>query len=107
MAEKDHANALIPPPLALTLCVVAACLIDRVWPAPFLPLGLPRWLIGGALIVTGLAIEAWSFLVFRRARTSVLPMRPTSAIVEAGLTVIPAIRSISACSSRSSGSPSL
>lgn len=84
MAEKDHANVLIPPPLALAVCVVAAWLIDRVWPVPFLPLGLPRWLIGGALIAAGLATEAWSLLVFRRARTSVLPMRSTSAIVEAG-----------------------
>ena len=84
MAEKDHANVLIPPPLALAVCVVAAWLIDRAWPAPFLPSGLPRWLIGGALIAAGLAIEAWSFLIFRRARTSVLPIRPTSAVVEAG-----------------------
>ncbi len=84
MAEKDHANVLIPPPLALALCVVAAWLVGRVWPAPFLPLGLPRWPIGAGLIAAGLAIEAWSFLIFRGARTSVLPMRPTSVIVEAG-----------------------
>ena len=83
-AEKNHADVLVPPPLALALCIVAGWLADRIWPAPFLPAGSPRWLAGGALTALGLAIELWAFLAFRRARTSVLPFRPTSAIVAAG-----------------------
>jgi protein-S-isoprenylcysteine O-methyltransferase Ste14 len=82
--EKDHSNVLVPPPVALALCVVCAGLLDRLWPAPFLPPGLPLRALGGVFIALGLAVELWAFLLFRRARTSVLPVRPTSAIVEAG-----------------------
>ncbi len=28
--------------------------------------------------------EFWAFVLFRRARTSILPVRPTSAVIEAG-----------------------
>ena len=83
-AEKDHPDILIIPPVALALCVGAGLLADRVWPAPFLPAGLPRWALGGALVALGLATEFWAFVLFRSAKTSVLPIRPTSAIVEAG-----------------------
>ena len=82
--EKDHPDVLVPPPVALVLCVSVGWLLDRRWPAPFLPPGLPRWVLGGALVALGLAVELWAFLLFRRARTSVLPIRPTSAIVEVG-----------------------
>ena len=83
-APRDHANVAILPPVALALCVGAAWLADRVWPAPFLPAAWPRWPLGGALIALGLATELWALILFRRARTSILPVRPTSAIIEAG-----------------------
>ncbi len=83
-AHIDHANVVILPPVALALCVGAAFLADRLWPAPFLPSASPRWPIGGALIALGLMTELWALILFRRARTSILPIRPTSAIIEAG-----------------------
>ncbi len=83
-AHKDYANVVILPPVALALCVGAAFFADRLWPAPFLPSGWPRWPIGGALIALGLMTEFWALVLFRRARTSILPIRPTSAIIEAG-----------------------
>ena len=83
-APKDHADVLILPPLALALCLGAAWLADRLWPAPFLPSAWPRWPLGGALVALGLMAEFWAFVFFRRARTSILPIRPTSAIIEVG-----------------------
>lgn len=83
-AEKDHADVLLPPPVALALCVAAAWLADRVRPAPFLQPGSPLLPLGGALIALGLAIMLWAFLHFRLARTSVLPNRPTTAILSTG-----------------------
>jgi protein-S-isoprenylcysteine O-methyltransferase Ste14 len=82
--EKDHANVLAPPPVALLACVGAAWLLDRVWPAPFLPFGMIHWSLGAAFVAAGLAAQLWALVVFRRARTSVLPVRPTTAIVETG-----------------------
>jgi protein-S-isoprenylcysteine O-methyltransferase Ste14 len=84
MAEKDQANVLVPPPVAWALCVAAGWLADRVWPAPFLPRGLPLPALGGLLIAIGFAIAISALVQFRRAQTSVRPDRPTSAIVEAG-----------------------
>ncbi len=84
-AEKDHPDVLVLPPVALVLCVGAGWLAGRVSPAPFLPPGFPRWVLGGALIALGFAIELWALAHFRRARTSVLPIRPTSAILSTGL----------------------
>ena len=83
-ASKDHANVAILPPIALALCLGAAWLADRVWPLPFVPSLWPRFWLGGALVMLGLLTELWAFVLFRRARTSILPIRPTSAIIEAG-----------------------
>ena len=82
--SKDHANVLILPPVALALCLFAGWLMNRLVPAPFLPLAWPRWPLGGALIVLGLATEFWALILFRRSRTAVFPTRPTSAIVQTG-----------------------
>ena len=84
-AEKDHPDVLVLPPVALVLCVGAGWLAGRLWPASFLPPDFPRWVAGGTLIALGLATELWAFAHFRRARTAVLPIRPTSAIIETGL----------------------
>jgi protein-S-isoprenylcysteine O-methyltransferase Ste14 len=84
-AEKDHPDVLVLPPVALVLCVAAGWLAGRFWPTPFLPPGFPRWILGGALIALGLATELLALAHFRRARTSVLPIRPTTAIIESGL----------------------
>ena len=82
--EKDHADVLVPPPVALVLCVFAGWLAGRVWPTPFLPPDAPRWALGGALIALGLAIGLWAVVEFRRARTSVRPDRPTTAVLSTG-----------------------
>ena len=83
-APKDHADVFVLPPVALALCVGAAWLADRVWPLPFVPPLWPRPWLGGALVALGLLTELWALVLFRRARTAALPIRPTSAIIEAG-----------------------
>jgi protein-S-isoprenylcysteine O-methyltransferase Ste14 len=83
-APEDHANVLVLPPVALALCVGAAWLADRLWPLPFVPALWPRWLPGGMLVALGLMTELWALVLFRRARTSILPIRPTSAVIEVG-----------------------
>ncbi len=84
-ADKDHPDVIVLPPVALAVCVAAAWLAGRLWPAPFLPEGFARWAVGGALIAAGLATELWALLHFRRAGTAVLPIRPTRAILSTGL----------------------
>ena len=83
-AEKDHADVLVPPPVALALCVAAGWLANRLWPAPFLPRASPLQAIGFSVAAIGVAIAISAVVQFRRARTSVRPDRPSSAILSTG-----------------------
>ena len=82
--DKDHAAVLVPPPVALAICVAAGWLANRIWPAPFLPAGYSPWLDSAALIALGVAIALWAVVQFRLAKTSVRPDRPSSAILSTG-----------------------
>jgi len=39
---------------------------------------------GWALVATGIALAVWSAVAFRRARTTIVPHQPPSALVETG-----------------------
>ena len=82
--ERDHANVVILPPVALALTVGLAWLAGRFWPLPFLPDPLPHLWPGVALIALGFAMELWALVLFHRAGTNPLPTRPTTAVIEAG-----------------------
>lgn len=84
MDREDRANVVVLPPVALALCVGTGWVADRVWPSPFVRTVWPRGWVGGALIALALLIEFWALILFRRARTAIIPTRPTSAIVETG-----------------------
>ena len=83
-AQNDHAAVLVPPPVALVVCVLAGVVANWFWPAPFLPMGHARGLDSGFLIAVGVGIALWAVIRFRLARTSVRPDRPTSAILSSG-----------------------
>ncbi len=83
-AEKDHADVLVPPPVAFALGVAAGWLANRLWPAPFLPQDWPLHAIGFIVAAIGIAIAILAVVQFRRARTSVRPDRPSSAILSTG-----------------------
>ncbi|MGE6332575.1 methyltransferase family protein [Stenotrophomonas sp. NPDC077659] len=68
----------IPPPLLMLLCGALGYVMGRAWPWPALP--VPGWM---ALLVMllGLALNLLPKLAFRRARTTVNPLRPAAASV--------------------------
>ena len=78
----------VAPPLVFLAGFGVAVLIDR--------LIHPWWLVGNdaagpalavagvALALLGIALALWGVVTFRRARTSVLPFRPATAMVRAG-----------------------
>jgi protein-S-isoprenylcysteine O-methyltransferase Ste14 len=79
----DHAGVLVPPPFFFVIPFCAGLLLHRLHPIP-----IPRREI---LVVPGLALEAvgvlliaWAMGLFARARTSPIPILPTTAIVETG-----------------------
>ncbi len=81
---KDHANVLIPPPLAWALAFLIGLGLNWLYPLPFSPGGIPRAWVGGAVVAIGVALAVSALVTFRRAGTHVEPYKPTTAIVAHG-----------------------
>ena len=80
---KDHAGVFVPPPLLYFLVFVVGTLLQRVWPVRMLPPAAGK-AAGIVCILSGLVLIAWSIQTFRRAGTSIIPVRPSTAIVTGG-----------------------
>ena len=68
------------PPVWLIGFMAAAWGLARLWS----PLGEALLWPGRGLIAAGIVLILWSGLAFRRARTTIVPHQPPSALVEAG-----------------------
>lgn len=84
MKERaDHPNVRFPPPFLYVAAVIGGLLLDRRWS---LPIGADRarpalaWL----LIAVSAALMASSFGSFWRKHTSIIPIRPATALVITG-----------------------
>ena len=80
----DHAGVFIPPPLLYIVPLGVGALLQRVVPITILPRSV--WTVAGGwlLFALGLALFVAALLTFRKARTSLVPIKPTTAIVETG-----------------------
>ena len=84
--ERDTANLPIPPPLLYFIPFLIGVLLhhliggDRIPPSA---LSAAR-LAGAVLAAAGLAINVSAWIAFHRARTPVMPTRPTTAIATTG-----------------------
>jgi protein-S-isoprenylcysteine O-methyltransferase Ste14 len=81
---NDHARVLFPPPIAWALAFLIGLGLDWVHPLPFIPDGIHRGWIGGALVALGVLLALSAIAVFRKAGTRVEPYKPTTAIVANG-----------------------
>lgn len=75
----------IPPPVVGLLCAALAWLLAHY--ASGFDVALPGRLPAAALLIlAGLALDAWSLLGFRRARTTISPLSPgkSTVIVQGG-----------------------
>jgi protein-S-isoprenylcysteine O-methyltransferase Ste14 len=82
-SEPDRSGVKVPPPLIFVAGFLAGVAVEVVIPiaALSLALALTAALIGAAI---WLALDGWAMLRFQRARTSIVPMRPTTALVTSG-----------------------
>jgi protein-S-isoprenylcysteine O-methyltransferase Ste14 len=82
-APTEHAGVHVPPPLIYVAGLLAGFGLQAVRPLPTVPPAAGR--IAG-LLGTGawLALAGPSIQRFRRARTSIVPIRPTTALVTSG-----------------------
>jgi protein-S-isoprenylcysteine O-methyltransferase Ste14 len=82
-SPPDHAGIFIPPPLLYAIPLGAGALLQRFYPIAILPRRIA--IVAGLLFIAlGIALFASAFFNFRRARTSMIPVNPTTAIVETG-----------------------
>jgi protein-S-isoprenylcysteine O-methyltransferase Ste14 len=84
-----HAGVNFPPPFVYVAAFVAGLLLQRGWPLPIT--GLDQGTARGAVLISGLVLflmflglVASAFFTFGRARTTVIPNRPASALVASG-----------------------
>lgn len=84
MTERpDSPGVRLPPPALYALAVLAGYLLHRRWPLPVgdgLGIQALAWLLLGAWL--GLTVS--SIGTFRRSRTSIVPVRPATALVMSG-----------------------
>lgn len=76
----DALRRLDYPPVWLGLFLGLAWLLSLGWA----PLGGRLAMAGWLLVAVALALTAWAGLAFRRARTTIVPHRPPSALVDTG-----------------------
>jgi protein-S-isoprenylcysteine O-methyltransferase Ste14 len=81
--DPDSSGVRIPPPLIYVAGFLAGLALELAFPVAGLPLALAlaAGLIGFAI---WLALDGAAMLHFRRARTSMVPMKPSNALVTSG-----------------------
>jgi len=82
----DNPGVVAPPPLIYGLPLVAGWYMNRRDPFPVMPAEYAEyaWWIGVALIAIGVVLGIAAFGQFLRKRTSVMPYKPTTAIIRSG-----------------------
>lgn len=84
---KTTAGVIARPPLLFLAALLLGFAVDRLLGLPFPLPGSDRvhWIIGGLLIVAGLALAAAGIRNFSRASTPVPTNQPTRALVTGGI----------------------
>ena len=83
MAEKDNSGIKFPPPLIFVLGLLAGWWLERKYPLVHLPTYVAV-AVGIVLISRGFTIARAGARAVWKANSSIIPMRPTTAIVADG-----------------------
>jgi protein-S-isoprenylcysteine O-methyltransferase Ste14 len=85
--DTATAGVIARPPLLFLTALLLGLVSDRLLPLPFPVPGidLVHWMIGGSLILIGLALAAAGIRNFSRAGTPVPTNEPTRALVTTGI----------------------
>jgi protein-S-isoprenylcysteine O-methyltransferase Ste14 len=80
---SDSPGVRVPPPAFYALAILGGYVLNRRWPLP-LANGRAALAVATALTVASLALMISSIGNFRRSRTSIVPIRPATALVISG-----------------------
>jgi protein-S-isoprenylcysteine O-methyltransferase Ste14 len=83
MSEADRAGVRIPPPVIYIAGFLGGIALEAAFPIAGLPstVALVAGFVGVAI---WLALDGSAMLLFLRAKTSMVPMKPTAALVTSG-----------------------
>jgi protein-S-isoprenylcysteine O-methyltransferase Ste14 len=81
--KADNPRVRVPPPLFYALALLVGFFLNRKWPLPAGD-GALIILFASAICVAAVALSASSVRMFRRSRTSIVPVRPATALVVSG-----------------------
>jgi len=81
--STDHAGVVVPPPLIYLASFLVGLGFQRYVPLARLPVGMGR-VLGAVLVLSSVVLTAWSFRRFWASGTSIVPIRPTTALVIEG-----------------------
>jgi protein-S-isoprenylcysteine O-methyltransferase Ste14 len=79
---KDRPNSVPWPPLIYIGMAIIAVVLNRVW--PLASNSSPLKYLGAVLLAVAIAIEAWSFLTFRKHRTTIMPNKGAEHLITSG-----------------------
>ncbi len=80
--RADHAGVRLPPPLIYVVIFGLGLLLHRIVPLAILP-ALPVQ-VAAIFLGVGVLLAAWSNVLFRQSHTSMVPVKPTTALVMRG-----------------------
>jgi protein-S-isoprenylcysteine O-methyltransferase Ste14 len=79
----EHAGVWVPPPLIYVVIFGIGWLLHQIVPLT-MPPALPMRAVGLLFLGAGVLLLVWSNVQFRRAHTSLVPIKPTAAMVMSG-----------------------
>jgi protein-S-isoprenylcysteine O-methyltransferase Ste14 len=82
-SHRDCVGPMVPPPLWYVAGLAIGWFISARFGVPFVS-EVFRWPLGALCLLVGLAFAAPAVAAFVRAKTSVLPILPTTTLVESG-----------------------
>src|SRR5687768_7645319 len=87
VTDTGTAGVIARPPVLFLAALLIAFVLDRLLRLPFAVPGidLVHWIIGGSLILIGLALATAGVRNFSRAGTPVPSIKPTRALVTTGV----------------------
>ena len=87
VTDTGTAGVIARPPLLFLAALLIGFVLDRLLRSPFPVPGidLVHWIIGGSLLLIGLALAAAGIRNFSRAGTPVRSIKPTRALVTTGV----------------------
>ena len=82
--DADTSNAIIRPPIACAIAILAAIGVDWLYPLRFVSASVPRIWVGSGVFAVALALAIWAIVTISKAGSRVETNSPTTIIVTNG-----------------------